>query len=83
VGVLGVDEHAEEAVQPDVDAGGLEQLRIKRLDSQAPSIDLGPQIPIGQQHADTLVGGPDPHPATATITRSTACAPSATYLVGP
>jgi hypothetical protein len=68
VGVSSVDEHAEEAVQPNVNAGGLKQLRVERLDTQASSIDLSPQIPIGQQHADTLVGGAGRHPATALIT---------------
>jgi hypothetical protein len=55
VGVLGVDEDPEEAVQPHVDARGLEHLLVERLDAHPAGVDLGPQITVRQQHGHTLV----------------------------
>ena len=54
VGVAGVDEDSEKAVQSHVDAGGLEQLVVERVDGQASSVELGPQVTVGQQHGVTL-----------------------------
>jgi hypothetical protein len=56
VGVAGVDEDPEEAVQSHVDAGGLKQLLIERIDAQSPGVDLNPHVTVRQQHGATLVG---------------------------
>ena len=50
VGVPGVVEDPEVAVQPDVDARRLDQLRVERVDAEAARVDLGRDVAVGQQH---------------------------------
>ena len=51
VGVAGVVEDPEQAVQTDVDAGGLDQGTVEGLDPQPPGGDLGADVTVGEQHA--------------------------------
>ena len=54
VGVLGVVEHPEEAVQANVDAGRLHQGVVERVDAQPAGGDFGPEVAIGEQHATSV-----------------------------
>jgi hypothetical protein len=44
VGVLVVLEHPEVAVEPNVDTGRLDHLRVVGLDGHTPGFDLGPDV---------------------------------------
>ena len=57
VGVLLVVEHPEPPVQPDVDAGRLQQARLVRFQPQPLGLDLRLDVPIGQQHWSSLILG--------------------------
>ena len=46
VRVAGVVENPEQAVQPDVDAGGLHHRVIERVDAETSSSDFSPKIAI-------------------------------------
>lgn len=52
--VAGVVEHPEQAVQPYVDAGWLDEGGVEGFDAEAAGVELGANIAIGQQHATSL-----------------------------
>lgn len=54
VGVASVVEHPKQAIEPDVDAGRLDQGVVERVDPQPPGGDLGPKITIGEQHPTSV-----------------------------
>jgi hypothetical protein len=54
VRVAVVLEDAEVPVQPDVDAGRLDQLGLVRVELDPPGLDLGPDVTIGEEHAGNL-----------------------------
>ena len=45
-----VVEDAEPPVQPDVDAGRLDQGRLERVELELPALDLGDEVAVGKQH---------------------------------
>ena len=57
VGVAGVVEDPEQVVEPDVDAGRLDQAVVERVDAQPPGGDFGPDVAIGEQHATSVAAG--------------------------
>src|SRR5690606_39776516 len=50
VGVQVVVEHPEQPVEPDVDAGRLQQLRLERVEPQLAGLDSDRQVPVGEEH---------------------------------
>jgi hypothetical protein len=56
VRVAVVLEDAEVPVQPEVDAGGLDQLRFVRVELDPAGLDLGLDVAIGEEHAGNLPG---------------------------
>ena len=54
VGVAGVVENPEHAVEANVDAGRLHQGVVERVDAQPPGGDFGPEVTIGEQHPTSL-----------------------------
>src|ERR1700751_2350371 len=56
VRVAVVLEHAEKAVQPDVDAGRLDELRGVGVELHPPGTDLGLDVTIREEHASNLPG---------------------------
>src|SRR6516162_7456346 len=54
VRVAVVLEHPEVPVQPDVDAGRLDELRCVRVELHPPGTDLGLDVTIREQHASNL-----------------------------
>ena len=57
VGVPRVVEDPEQVVQPDVDAGGLDQAVVEGVDAQPPRGDFGADVAIGEQHPTSLTVG--------------------------
>ena len=43
-------------VEPDVDRAGLQHHRVPRLHGHATGVDLGEDVPVGEQHGDNLPG---------------------------
>jgi hypothetical protein len=54
VGVAGVVEDPEQAVETNVHAGRLDQSVVERVDSQAAGGNLGSEVAIGEQHATSV-----------------------------
>src|SRR6201997_2759964 len=54
VGVAGVVEYPEHAVEADIDAGRLHQGVVERVDVQPAGGDFGPEVAIGEQHPTSL-----------------------------
>src|SRR5580693_3459908 len=54
VGVAGVVEHPEQAVEANIDAGRLDQSVVERVNSQPAGGDFGPKVAIGEQHATSV-----------------------------
>ena len=57
VGVAGVVEHPEHAVEANIDAGRLHQGVVERVDAQPAGGDFGPEVAIGEQHPTSLSVG--------------------------
>ena len=53
--VLVVVEQPEVPVDPDVDARGLHHLLVERLEHDATGVDLGADVPVGEQHPHTVL----------------------------
>src|SRR6478609_9825257 len=51
-------EYPEEAVQPHVDAGGLDQRGVERVERQGAGLDLREQVTVGQQHGGNSMRPP-------------------------
>ena len=47
-------EHPEEPVKAYVNAGGLDQRRLERIKPDPARIDLGSDVPVGEQHDGNL-----------------------------
>ena len=60
VGVAGVVEDPEQAVEANVDAGRLDQGVVERVDAQPAGGDFGSEVAIGEQHATSVAGLRDP-----------------------
>ena len=58
VGVAGVVEHPEQAVEADVHAGRLHQLVVERVDAKASCGDFGADVAIGEQHPSSVSAEP-------------------------
>jgi hypothetical protein len=54
VGVEVVVEYPEESVEPNVDAGRLQQLRLEGRQREVARLDLGDQVTVGEQHRNTI-----------------------------
>src|SRR6476620_6259236 len=58
VGVAMVLEDPEEPVEPDVDAGRLQHLRVPRIERDPAGVDLSGDVAVREQHAANLAADP-------------------------
>ena len=64
-----VAEDAEAVAEVEIDARGLDRFRHEGIDDDPAGIDLGPDIPVGQDHARPILLAP--HSAAPRMSRST------------
>ena len=60
VRVLVVVEDPEELVEPNVDAGRLDHVARQRIEFDAPAVQFGQDVAIGEKHRENLVESVEP-----------------------
>src|SRR5207245_11003850 len=67
-------EHPELTIEPDVQARWLDAGRVVRLDADAPPLDLGTDVAVGQDHQPVRIRARSAsHVATVSSASATAC----------